>query len=136
MDGQNFGNGQNNQQSNYQDYTNVQYQAPPENDGPSGPNGCQIASLVLGIIGIPACCCYGVPGIFFGIIGMILAIVGNGKNKGSGVGIGGLVCSILALLFGIIATIYFALILQGIFGGGPFAELIEDMGYSYYFINL
>lgn len=128
--------GQNNQQNNYQDYTNIQYQAPPQQSGPSGPNGLQIASLVIGIIGIPACCCYEVTGIIFGIIGMILAIVGNGKNKGSGVGIGGLVCSILALLFGIIATIYYALIIQGMLGGGPFAEMLENMGYSLQFINL
>ena len=67
---------------------------------------------------------------------VILAIVGNGKNKGSGVGIGGLVCSILALLFGIIATIYYALIIQGMLGGGPFAEMLENMGYSLQFINL
>lgn len=133
MDGQNFNNEQNN---NYQDYTsNVnQYQAPPDDRDSSGTNGCQIAGLVLGIIGIPACCCYGVPGILFGLIGLILAIVGNSKNKGSGVGIGGLVCSIIALIFGIIATIYYGLIIQGMFAGtGPFAEMIEELGYTMYY---
>lgn len=120
--------GQNNDQNNYQDYTNVQYQAPPSDSSSSGTNGCQVASLVLGILGIPACCCYGVPGVFFGIIGIILAVVGNRKNRGSGVGIGGLVCSIIAVIFGIIATIYYALILQGMFtGGGPFGDMVQDM---------
>lgn len=129
MDGQNFSN----EHNNYQDNTaNMQYQMPPESNEPSGPNGCQIAGLVLGIIGIPACCCYGIPGILFGVIGIILAIVGNKRNKGSGVGIGGLVCSIIALIFGILATIYYGLILQGMAGAGPFAEMIEEMGYNLY----
>lgn len=133
MDGQNFNNEQNN---NYQDYTsNVnQYQAPPNDRDSSGTNGFQIAGLVLGIIGIVTCCCYGIPGIIFGLIGLILAIVGNSKNKGSGVGIGGLVCSIIALIFGIIATIYYGLIIQGMFAGtGPFAEMIEELGYTMYY---
>lgn len=134
MDGQNF-NSENNQQNNYQDYTsNVnQYQAPPESRDSSGTNGCQIAGLVLGIIGIPACCCYGVPGIIFGLIGLILAIFGNSKGRTSGVGIAALVCSIIALLFGIVATIYYGLIIQGMFTGtGPFADMIREMGYDMY----
>lgn len=123
-------------EQNYQDYTsNVsQYQAPPQNDGPKKANGMQIASLVLGILGIPGCCCYGVVGLLCGIIGLILALVGNKQNKGSGVGIGGLVCSIIAILFGILATAYYAMIMMGLMGSGPFAELIQDMGLdSYYF---
>lgn len=130
MDGQNFNNEQNN---NYQDYTSNmnQYQAPPNDGDSSGTNGFQIAGLVLGIIGIVTCCCYGIPGIIFGLIGLILAIVGN---IGSGVGIGGLVCSIIALIFGIIATIYYGLIIQGMFAGtGPFAEIIEELGYTMYY---
>lgn len=135
MDGQNFNNGQNNQENNYQDYTAnaSQYQAPVDNRDSSGTNGCQIASLVLGILGIPACCCYGVPGVIFGLIGLILAFIGNSKNKGSGVGIAGLVCSIIALLFGVVATIYYGLIIQGMFvGTGPFADMIREMGYDMY----
>lgn len=138
MDGQNFDNGQNNQQSSqsehYQDYTaNVQYQAPPEQDAPKSTNGCQIASLVLGILGIPGCCCYGILGFILGLIGLILAIVGNKKNKGSGVGIAGLICSIIALILGVIGTVYYAMILVGMAGSGPFAELMYEMGYSDYF---
>lgn len=136
MDGQNFDNGQNNQQSNYQDYTaNVQYQAPPEQIIPSGPNGCQIASLVLGILGIPGCCCYGIVGFILGLIGLILAIVGNKKNK-SGVGVAGLVCSIIALLLGVVGTIYYGMIILGMTGSGPFAELMYEMGYYDYLNSL
>lgn len=124
-------------EQNYQDYTsNVsQYQAPSQNGGPQKANGMQIASLVLGILGIPGCCCYGVVGLLCGIIGLILALVGNKQNRGSGIGIGGLVCSIIAILFGIVATAYYAMILMGLMmGTGPFADLIEEMGLdSYYF---
>lgn len=146
MDGQNYENGQNGGGSNgyqqpsqsgnyYQDYTvnTQQYQAPPQQDGPNKANGMQIASLVLGILGIPGCCCYGVVGLLFGIIGLILALVGNKQNKGSGVGIGGLVCSIIAILFGILATIYYVLVFLGMMGSGPLADMIEELGYSYYF---
>ena len=152
MDGQNFDNGQNNQQNdaqqnnysqnsyqqtNYQDYTaNVQYQAPPEQNTPSGPNGCQIASLVLGILGIPGCCCYGVVGLLLGIIGLILALVGNKNNKGSGVGVAGLVCSIIAILLGIVGTIYYGMIIMDMTGSGPFAEMMYELGYYDYLKSL
>lgn len=142
MDGQNFNNEQNNlqssQSSNYQDYTaNVQYQVPPEHqDDPKGTNGCQIAALVLGILGIPGCCCYGIVGFVLGLIGLILAIVGNKKNKGSGVGIAGLICSIIAMLLGVIGMIYYAMIIIGMTGAGPFAELMYEMGYYDYFNSL
>lgn len=138
MDEQNYGNGQNGGNSSqsgnyYQDYTaNVQqqYQA-PQNDGPNKANGMQIASLVLGILGIPGCCCYGVVGLLCGIIGLILAIVGNKQNKGSGIGIGGLVCSIISVLLGILATIYYAMIVMGLMGSGPLADMIQDLGYTF-----
>lgn len=142
MDDQNYGNGQNSSGSQsgnyYQDYTsNVQqYQAPPQNDGPNKANGMQIAGLVLGIIGIPASCCYGI-GLIFGIIGLILALVGNKQNKGSGVGIGGLVCSIIAIIFGILAATYYIMIIMGMMGSGPYADMVQDimenMGYDLYY---
>lgn len=120
MDEQNYENGQFNQNefqstgnaqqngSNYQDYTNVQYQAPYDyNSGRSDrANGMQIASLVLGIFGIVTCCCWGLPGIVLGVIGLILAIVGNKKSNSKGIGIAGLVCSIIAIVFGTLALIY------------------------------
>ncbi len=146
MDGQQFDNGQNGQngqsgqdtrnssmpQDNYyQDYTaNMQYQAPRPEKEPATTNGLQIAALVLGILGIPACCCYGVPGVIFGIIGIVLAVVGN-KRGTTGIGIAGLVCSIIALIFGIAGTIYYAAIIAAMFSGtGPFAELLQDPAYQ------
>ena len=108
MDGNNQ-NGQNNgQYSNYQDNTaNVPYQAPPDYMGGSnGTNGLQIAGLVCGILGIVTSCCYGVPGIILGIAGLICAIIGNNRGK-TGVGTAALVCSIVSIVVGIGALIYY-----------------------------
>ena len=107
MDGNNQ-NGQNNgQYSNYQDYTaNVPYQAPQNDRGGNGTNGLQIAGLVCGILAICTSCCYGIPGIIFGIAGLMCAIIGNNKGK-SGVGTAGLVCSIIGLILGVAALIYY-----------------------------
>lgn len=107
MDGNNQ-NGQNNSQySNYQDYTaNVSYQAPQNDGGRNRANGLQIAGLVCGILAICTSCCYGIPGIIFGIAGLICAIIGNNRGK-TGVGIAGLVCSIIGVILGVAALIYY-----------------------------
>lgn len=119
---QSTGNAQQNGSNNYQDYTNMQYQAPYDYDSGRSDkaNGMQIASLVLGILGIPACCCYGIPGVIFGIIGLVLAIIGNKKSNSKGIGIAGLVCSIIAIVFGALASVYYIYVLQA------FAPLIQS----------
>ncbi len=59
--------------SYYQDNTaNLQYQQPPVEEGPSKANGLQVAGLILGILGIVTCCCYGIVGFIFSVIGLIL----------------------------------------------------------------
>lgn len=106
MDGQNFGNGQNN---NYQDYTaNMPYQSTPySEDNVSGTaSGAQIAGFVLGILSMLFGFCYGLPSIILGIIGLICAIIGNKKNK-HGIGTAGLVCSIVGIIAGICWLIYY-----------------------------
>lgn len=133
MDGNNFGNenvqnnGQNNQNvtsnsqpnnqyTNYQDNTanNMYYQAPVDNGVENKANGKQIAGLVFGILAICTSCCYGIPGIIFGIVGLILSILGNKESK-HGVGIAGLVCSIIGLLCGVAMTIYYVAIFAVVF---------------------
>lgn len=142
MDEQNYENGQFNQNgfqptenaqqggSNYQDYTNVQYQAPYnyDSEGTDKANGMQIASLVLGILGIPACCCYGVPGVLFGIIGLILAIIGNKRSRSKGIGIAGLVCSIIAIVLGVLASVYYIYVLQAM---APFIQRVLNGEITY-----
>ena len=128
MDGQNFGNGQNN---NYQDNTgNVPYQTSSYSVGnDSGKaNGLQIASLVLGILAICLSCCYGLPGFILAIIGLVCAIKGNKENK-HGIGTAGLVCSIIGLIVSICFLIYYIVVIGLVFSGGLDSFLRE---YGYY----
>lgn len=110
----------------YQDYTSQNAYEAPESTEPQGANGFQIASLVLGIIGMPLCCCYGIVGLFFGILGLIFAIIGNKKSGSNGIGIAGLICSIISIVLGLIMLVYMILIFSAVFtGGGPFAEIVN-----------
>lgn len=135
MDGQNYNNGQNNGNQNnsapqngyYQGYpANTYYQGTPQQRKEERTNGLQITGLVFGIISILTVCCYGIPGLIFGFVGLTCSIVGNRGSK-SGVGIAGLVCSILGLVFNAISTAFFAIIIKAIydiFRERP--ELLED----------
>lgn len=64
-------------------------------------NGLGIASLVFGIVGILTICGCGI-GFFFGLIGVILGILGLTvlKNSSKGFPIAGLIVSGIALVFG------------------------------------
>lgn len=114
--------------SNYQDYTsNIPYQAPMQgNEKEDRTNGLQIASLVCGIIAILTCCCYGVPAIILGIVGIICAIIGNGRSR-SGVGIAGLVCSIIGLIAGIGMLIYYIWVILYMDKMGLWDEIFRQM---------
>lgn len=111
------GFGQSGQYNNYQDYTsnsNIPYQhggydLEPDN----ATNGLQIAGLVCGILSICLCCCYGVPSVVLGIAGIICASMGN-KNSKNGVGTAGMVCSIIGLILGVLAIIYYAMVISQI----------------------
>lgn len=124
MDGQNMGNEQNNQTSqysNYQDNTaNIPYQAPTESPQSNKANTLQIVSLICGIGGIVFGCCTGYVGIVLGIAGLICAILGNKQGK-SGVGTGGLICSIIALVISII------ILILAVIGWG----ILQEYGYYY-----
>lgn len=72
----------------------------PETEGETP--GLATAALVFGIIGIVTCCC-GCLSVLCGIAGLVMAIVANSKQK-SNVGTAALICSIVALVIGIIAS--------------------------------
>lgn len=125
MDGQNNQNNSTGQYSNYQDNTNMTFQQPPvtsDNDGKA--NGLQIASLVLGIISILLCCCYGAPSVIMGIIGLVCGIKGNKENK-NGIGTAGIVCSIIGLILGLISLIYYIIV------GAALVNVGSDPSYWY-----
>lgn len=111
-------------ENNYQDNTaNIPYQAPMDEE-PIKVNGLQIAGLVCGILAIVSCWCYGIFGIIFGIAGLVCAIIGNKKGK-TGVGTAGLICSIIGLILGVIALIYFVIVLGFVFSSMSSVDMSE-----------
>lgn len=70
------------------------------------------ASLILGIFSIVTCCCYGIPGIILGIIGLLQAnkaIAIHNENPETYDGFGnantGKIMSIIGLVLGILTII-------------------------------
>lgn len=63
----------------------------------------EICALVFGILSIvTCCCCFG----FWGVIGLILAIVALAKGRKSGLTIAGLICSIVGVLGSLLIIVY------------------------------
>jgi len=89
-----------------------------------------IASLVLGIVAFPSICCYGIPGVAFGVTALILGRVSlrkiraaNGMIGGHGIAQAGWICGLVAaVLGGLYGLFTLAVLLFGIFGsaGGVF----------------
>jgi len=74
-------------------------------DASGGSNGFCVASMVLGIIGIPAGCTVIPPvlAIIFGIIG--LSQVKKDADSGRGMAVGGIVCGLIG---GLLAIMWYA----------------------------
>lgn len=106
---QNVGNSYSNYQDNTSTYTTYQSTMPPTVPQSQGANGLQITGLVLGIISIVSCCCYGITGVIFGIAGLVCSIMGNKENK-HGVGTAGLVCSIIGLVLSVLVILMYVII--------------------------
>ena len=88
----------------------------------SSGKGMAIASMVLGIVSIPAIC-FWIVGLPCAIVGLILGILYNKKNEHSPMATAGIVCSIIT-----IALLVLVLILY-IVG----AVSLSSLGYSYYY---
>lgn len=96
-----YGGDQNNQ-SNYS-YGGGEY--PQYEQQPSGNHGMAIAALVVGILSILCCCCTYLS-VILGIVGIVLAILSKPKGGSfEGVAMGGLICSIVGLVLGVILII-------------------------------
>lgn len=94
---------------------------------PANPNnGMAIGSLICGIVGILLCCCCGV-GAIVGAVGIVLSVLSRKQNDGkfSGLAMAGLICSIVAVVFGVGYLAY-----SMIFSNDIIAEL-ENMGYYF-----
>lgn len=100
---------------------------------PTLPNAT--AALVLGIISIPTCICYGIPGLACGIIAIILGSKAvklykanpgmytpssfNNANAGKVCGIIGVILSALFLLYIVLVLILYGVAITSIFSGLP-----------------
>ena len=114
---QNYGYDQSQQAYGSFDQTQYGYNQPA-----SSGKGMAIASMVLGIISIPAIC-FWIVGLPCAIVGLILGILYNKKNEHSPMATAGIVCSIIT-----IALLVLVLILC-IVG----AVSLSSLEYSYYY---
>ena len=108
--------------NNYQDYTaNVQSQtiveAPKAENKET--NVLAIVSLVLGILSIVLGCCTGWVGALFGVGGIICAVFANKQGK-TGLAKGGLICSIVGIVLGILITILAVVFSVAMIGSGAY----------------
>ena len=116
---QGYGTYQKPQQQAYGSFDQTQY---GYNQPASSGKGMAIASMVLGIISIPAIC-FWIVGLPCAIVGLILGILYNKKNEHSPMATAGIVCSIIT-----IALLVLVLILC-IVG----AVSLSSLEYSYYY---
>jgi hypothetical protein len=90
--------------------------------------GGAIPSMVCGIVGIVTCCLPVVP-IVLGIIAIVLSVKVNRRIKesqgalgGKGMAVAGLVCGIIAIVFGLFYLLYY-IILGGVLGMAALGSL-------------
>ncbi|MCH5280494.1 MAG: hypothetical protein J1E61_03425 [Lachnospiraceae bacterium] len=76
--------------------------------GEGGGDTKAVVSLILGILSILTCCCYGVVSIVLGIIAIVLAVLAKKDNMGKmpGMAIGGLICGIIGLVMGVLFIVF------------------------------
>jgi hypothetical protein len=90
-------------------------------------NGLAVASMILGIISIPAMCGYFVGGLFPGILAIIFGHIARGQirrdqSTGDGMAVAGLVMGYISTIVGAIAIVIIVLFFIGMIatasGGG------------------
>lgn len=94
----------------------------------SGSNGLAVAALVVGIISLIGIFCFGIGGILFGLVAVVLGVLGMKKANAEpgapqkGLAIGGIVTGALGLLIGIAFLLFFVVI------GSTADDLETDFG--------
>ena len=86
-------------------------------------HGYAVASLILGIIGLVTCCCYGVTAVVLGVIGLILGILSRKHGNNEGISLAGVIISAISLGLGLI---FGAIMVVAVF------VAMEDMMYENY----
>ena len=75
-----------------------------------------IASLILGIISLPTCMCYGCPSAIFGVLGVVFGVMvlgqikrGEAPDSAKGITIAGIVCGgagiVLSAMFWVLVVL-------------------------------
>ncbi len=115
----------------YQDHTeDVVFTQPTHPEPQKSPaNALQIVGLVFGILSIVACCCYGIPGVIFSIVGFICSVIGNKRGK-HGIGTAGLICSIIGFVLSVLSTCLFVLVIGEAIQSGEFQDAMQEF-YNY-----
>lgn len=82
-----------------------------------------ILALVFGILSLVISCCCTYLGIILGVVGIVLAVLSRQDNGGkfSGMAIGGMVCSIVAIVLSVVAIV---LVLSGLVAN-PITEYMD-----------
>ena len=86
-------------------------------------HGYAVTSLILGIIGLVTCCCYGVTAVVLGVIGLILGILSRKHGNNEGISLAGVIISAISLGLGLI---FGAIVVVAFF------VAMEDMMYENY----
>lgn len=81
-------------------------------------NGMAVTAMVMGICSIPACLFYGLPGVIFGAIGLVLAHIarkqmaaGEFAPGSKGFNQAGFICSLVGLVLGLVYMCVFIVII-------------------------
>lgn len=106
--------------NNYENYNVVNNSS---QDTPKKTNGFAIAGMILGIVSIPASCCFAWVGILVAVLGLIFSIIGQSKGK-SGMAIAGIICSVIGILLGITNSVLGAVMASS----GAYDELYRQLG--------
>ncbi len=95
-------------------------------------HGYAVASLVLGIVGLVSCCCYGLPAVVMGVIGLILGIMSRKHGNNEGISLAGVIISAislgLGLVFGAIMVVAIFAAMEEVIYENPdlFGEMYDD----------
>lgn len=99
-------------------------------------DGLGIASMILGIVSIVICCCYGA-GLLLAIPGLILGLVAKKSpqtGSRSGFAIAGIIISAISIGLNLICLIYmiYNLVEIGTMTTGDLEDFMKDFGYDAY----
>ncbi len=87
---------------------------PPQPEAQLPTSGKAITSLVLGILSLPSCFCFGLIAVLLGAGAVIFGILakkdvaeGRAGGASSGLALGGLICGIVGICLGLLYVVFF-----------------------------